>query len=189
MTIGEAKTLTAQLIAAYPSANVHGQTASLWISELRSLDYDLAQTAVRSLLEGCKFFPSFAELHEHIGYERERRNRAQREAERKAADQAADELPRIPLRDIPQVQTLLTKFRRLDQVGEPTLPAGRCGECHKNANGLYELGKFQLCHDCRSKRLAAERLLKKPAIERSEWVPNETEMPLPADKTAQAASE
>ena len=93
------------------------------------MDEALGRQAVASAIEGQILFPSDRGTAEHYRIAREQRNRIVRDEERKAADAAADDWPKVPLREIPEVVALLERWQPklgLDEAG-----AGACDDCDK----------------------------------------------------------
>ena len=151
MTLGEAKAIIGKLAAAYPNTRVPAGTVSLWIMELRPLELALAQEAVTSLLHECRFFPSLAELYEHLGYVRERRLARQREEERRAAVEAEANLPRLPDEILRSMEELVDRLTLADRNGEPLeleeVADGVCERCGAEGHRIgYEGHEF--CRDC-----------------------------------------
>lgn len=103
-----------------------------------------------------KFWPSLAELHEHYEIVREQAARKAREEERRAADAAADTLPRLALREIPAVRDYLARQEVV--VGIPEEGKGDCSDCGQQHPALYRIGKFRVCTECARKRLRARAL-------------------------------
>ena len=136
------------------------ESGRLYVDELEKMDGELGALAVTSVIEGQTLFPSIGELLEHYRIAREQRNRIQRDEERKAADAAADDWPKVPLREIPEVVALLERWQPklgLDEAG-----AGACDDCGKEAM-RYQFGQLAVCGDCAAARarvrdkLVAER--------------------------------
>jgi hypothetical protein len=97
MTPNEAAAQLDLLRAAYPDARtkVGPDTAAVWIAMLRRLDRDLGRKAVQSLIEGCKFWPSIAELNEQVVILREQARGERQAAERREDDLAHELMPRV----------------------------------------------------------------------------------------------
>jgi Loader and inhibitor of phage G40P len=154
MTRTQAAALLKLLIAAFPKTPVEDDTTDLWLNALRPVDHGLGETAIRSLVDAVKFFPTIAELNEHLTIVREQTARDRREAERREADRAYDLLPHPPLRDIPAAAELRERF------GEPppTLelaPDGDCDDRCGRTGVRYLLGRVQVCATCAQLRLKA----------------------------------
>lgn len=159
MTPTEAAALFAQLRAAYPDARakVDSDTAGLWLKRLRGLDRSVAAPAVDALIDGCKFWPTIAELNEQVTLVRDRQARAWREAERRRSEKEYDELELPPLQTIPAYCELLDWFE-LDLPKLPRVDDGTCDDCNR-AGARVEIGRVQVCADCARLRLrAAARL-------------------------------
>lgn len=164
MTPTRAGELFRLLRAAYPAAKLTQDTAELWLTELRRLDDAIGTTAVQSLIARSTFWPSIAELNEQVQIARDQAARMRRDAERRDADLIYDQLPRIPLREIPAAVELLGRFAvrplNLDRADD-----GLCDDC-RTAGARYRHGRVQVCADCGGRRLrAAERLAGEPTDE------------------------
>lgn len=147
----EAAALFKLLRAAYPNARIPEDAAQLWLSELRKLDHERGSAAVRSLIAGCKFWPSLAELYEQYRIIGEQQARARREQERCDAAQAFDAIPMPPLREIPAAVQLLRRFN----TPLPLDPAtdGACDDCGRSGQ-RFTRGRLRLCGDCARRRLS-----------------------------------
>jgi hypothetical protein len=149
----EAGGLLALLQAAHPRTKLEDATVDVWLSELRKLDHRIAETAVRSLVEGVRNWPSIADLGERVAAVREQAARERRDNERHEAERAFDEMPRPPLREIPAAVELIERW-----VSPPSpLPSaadGVCDECGRSG-ARYELGRFCVCRACAARRLVA----------------------------------
>jgi hypothetical protein len=102
-------------LCAYFAKTLGEPSRNAWLTELRSLDFALGSTAVRSLVVGSRFWPSIAELYEQVEIAREQAARARREEERRAAEETLDNLERPALREIP---ALLEAEGRADEAQE-----------------------------------------------------------------------
>jgi Loader and inhibitor of phage G40P len=146
----EAMALLRMLRAAYPTTKVEADTSELWLSELRRLDATIGEQAVRSVIASSRFWPSLAELHEQVEAARRQAAQARRDEERQQADGMAEELPRPPLEEIPEVQALLDRWS--ESFGLPSADPGACDECGEEAKTRFVLGRFTLCRDCTRRR-------------------------------------
>ena len=156
MTRGQAGDLLALLRAAYPRVAVSADTDELWLSNLSALDAELGRRAVRSLIVGVKFWPSIAELHEHVAIVREHAAREKRERERREADEALERIGRPSLREIPAVVEYLA--RTSSALDLPEEGRGECSDCGRRST-LYRVGKFRVClDDVRKRQRAREKL-------------------------------
>jgi hypothetical protein len=179
----EAAELLKLLRAAYPEAKrrIGPDTAELWLAELRRLDAERGAEAVRSLIASARRWPSIAELHEQLEIARRQAAEARRDRERQEVEQAAEELPRPPLSEIPAVQELLSRWS--ESYGLPAAPAGKCGECGRQAEQRFQLGRFELCRECTRRRKQAS------LVERGERqtgaAPTRRRDPLPTDRSAE----
>ncbi len=66
MTAREAANLVAQLKAAYPNANIGGDTIKVYAAALADLDREAAQAAVAKVIATARFFPTIAEIRETV---------------------------------------------------------------------------------------------------------------------------
>jgi hypothetical protein len=167
VTPSEAGRLFALLRAAYPDAKakIGPDTADLWLEELRRLEATSGETAVRSLIESSRFWPSIAELREQYAVAREQLAREFRAEERRTAERVADQIERPPLREIPAVRDYLE--RRAPGVGLPEEGAGVCSDCERQRPRLYRFGKVRVCaEDARSRLRTREKV--EAAAERQE---------------------
>jgi hypothetical protein len=154
MTRTEAAALLKLLTAAFPRITIDDDTVELWIDGLRPLDHHLGETAVRSLIDGTKFFPTIAELNEAVTIAREHTARARREAERRAADRAYDQQPHPLLRDIPAAVELQERFGNPPPTLDLTTD-GICDDGCGRTGARYQLGRMQVCARCARRRLNA----------------------------------
>ena len=152
--------LLQRLQNAYPFSDLGYESGREYRAALMEMDEALGRQAVQSAIEGNLLFPSVAQLHEHYRIAREHRNRIVRDEERKAADAAADDWPKVPLREIPEVVALLERWQPklgLDEAG-----SGACDDCAKEGM-RYQFGQLAVCGDCAAARarvrdkLVAER--------------------------------
>jgi hypothetical protein len=118
---------------------------------LRQLDPAIGAAAVQSLIDGVTFFPSLAELAGHVAIVREQSARRRREEERRAEDAARADLPRVPLRKIPEVMDLQRRW--VAPFSVPEAEPGPCADCRK-AGLRFLVGRVAVCRDCARARLA-----------------------------------
>jgi hypothetical protein len=154
MTRDQAGELLALLQAAHPRTKIEDATVDLWLGELRKLDHKIGEIAVRSLVDSVKGWPSVAHLKEAAAIAREQARRVQRDEERRKAERVLDELPRIPLREIPGAVEIL------EWIAESPLPLehaddGVCDDGCGRSGVRYRLGRFRLCAACARRRLNA----------------------------------
>jgi hypothetical protein len=158
MRRGQAEDLLRLLRSAYPRTNLPAETSELWLIRLRSLDATLGAKAVESLIDGVKFWPSLAELHEQVGIVREQAARELREEERR------QELHALEAAEFPPLDEILRRFPDLERwmpgsgrvSGLPEEGGGDCSDCGQERPTLHRLGKFRVCADCARKRLRAK---------------------------------
>jgi hypothetical protein len=157
----EAVELLNLLRTATRGGGVDHDRLTLWLEELRRLDYETGEQAVRSLVVSSVYFPSLAELHEQCRIAREQAARTRRDEERRATERATDALPRPPLREIPAARELLRRFHQ--PLGLEQVKPGACDECGR-PGPRYELGRFSVCTECAGRRLDAREKAELPLI-------------------------
>jgi hypothetical protein len=150
---GQAEDLWRMLRAGYPRSKPTEETRDLWLTRLRPLDAELGAAAIESLIDGVRFWPTIAELNEHVEIIREQKTRARREEERRLADELVDNLDRPPLSEIPSVQELLGRWSSI--AGLESAEPGECGDCHEQASTRFTLGPLVLCRECATRRRRA----------------------------------
>jgi hypothetical protein len=64
MTTKQARSLIAQLSAAFPRQEITSETLAVYASMIADLDFDTAQAAVLGLIAESRFFPAVAEIRE-----------------------------------------------------------------------------------------------------------------------------
>jgi hypothetical protein len=141
------------LCSGYPRSKPTEETKDLWLTRLRSLDAELGAKAIESVIDGVRFWPSIAELHEHVELVRQQRARALREEERRAADEFVDNLERPPLSEILSVQELLGRWSVI--AGVDSAEPGECDDCQERTSTRFVLGPLVLCRECTSRRRRA----------------------------------
>jgi hypothetical protein len=154
VTPDQAAALFALLRAAYPRTPIGDDTADLWLDQLAKLDHPIGETAVRSVIETTKTWPSLAHLLEQVSVARAQADRERRSAERRDADRAFDEIEQPPLRTIPAAVKLRKRFAGLPPEVE-LAPEGDCDDGCGRSGQRYQLGRLRLCADCARRRLRA----------------------------------
>jgi hypothetical protein len=151
----EAQALFAELLSAYPNANVQADTLRIYQRELRPMSHELAREAVVSAIGTCRFLPTIAELHHHYALAREQRRRKNDEENMRAERLAEDNLPHVPLKDIPAAQEHLAKIMSGDTealVNLEQVSDGKCDDCPAEGK-RYAFFKLGLCSRCIGHRL------------------------------------
>jgi hypothetical protein len=145
MTPSEAEALFNLMRANYVDARakVDEDTVALWLTELRRLDRQLGDNAVRSLLKGCRFWPTLAELEDAVEVARDQAVRTRREAARRDEQRAFDELELPPLREIPEAVALLERLRLTPPSLERVVD-GPCRDCGK-VGSRFRIGRVDVC--------------------------------------------
>jgi hypothetical protein len=154
----QAEDLLRLLRSAYPRTNLPAETSELWLTRLGSLDATLGAKAVESRIDGVKFWPSLAELHEKVGIVREQAARNRREEER------CQELQALEAAEFPPLEEILRRFPEVERwmpgggrvSGLPEEGKGDCSDCGEERPTLHRLGKFRVCADCAQLRLRAK---------------------------------
>lgn len=177
----QATTLWRLLVAAFPRQKVGPDTADLWLRELLlPLPFEVGKTAIRSTIAEARVWPSPAFFFERVEKTRREAARQSQQEERRAAEAALVEMPRPPLREIPDLVAGLDPealdmpgVETSEQVREqaeavraflarefgflalPEAGPGECDDCGEDRPTLYRLGKSRLCADCARPRLRA----------------------------------
>jgi hypothetical protein len=168
MKPAEAQKLWQTLAAAYPQVKLTEETISLYLKKLMPWNAEIGTKAVASALETCRYMPTIAELHHHYGVVREQTVRDHKAEQTRLERMAEDNLPHVPLQEIPVVNEHLAKLRgtsadellNLEEAGE-----GKCDDCPKRGP-RYRFFKLALCpeHVAARLRVKAELSIDEEAI-------------------------
>lgn len=149
----EAQKLVAELRTAYPNTTFDADTAKLYQRELRPMSYPLAEKAVQEAIHACKFMPTIAELHQQYAAVREQRAREVAEENRRLERLAEDNLPHVPLKEIPEAANYLAKLHGGERELQLERAAdGKCDDCPKEG-ARYKFFRLGLCSTCIGHRL------------------------------------
>jgi hypothetical protein len=141
-----AEDLLYRLQNAYPFSDLATETGRVYLDALEKMDEGQGERAVRSAIEGQMLFPSIAQLLEHYRIVRELDKRLERDEERRAEAAAYDNLPRVPLREIPELLERWEPKLGLELAGE-----GACEDCEKEGK-RYRFERLALCGECAAAR-------------------------------------
>lgn len=155
MKPAEAQQLLTTLRSAYPASKINEHTLALYLKKLQPWSAAIGAKAIQSALENCRYMPTIAELHQHYGICKEQAVRDQKAEQTRMERLAEDNLPHVPLKEIPAVHEHLVKLRglsadellNLEKAGD-----GKCDDCPKQGP-RYRFFKLALCSEHVAARL------------------------------------